>query len=139
EGVNDYIADRSPSELAVEYTVLDMQVELDDIEPWDPVDSLAWLKAMAWDLKNNFDQELDRALLMAEVNDVGRVNELFQVYDEQNKAPIIVDGSGYAPEVDDEESDDAKAETDTEASADASGEISTDVTGALTAQDTARA
>src|SRR5690625_7259937 len=63
---------RSPSELAVEYTVLDLQVNLDEIEPWDPIDSLAWLKAMAWDLKNNFDQELDRALVMAEVNDVGR-------------------------------------------------------------------
>src|SRR5690625_580918 len=122
EGVNDYIAKRAPSELAVEYTVLDLQVQLDEIEPWDPIDSLAWLKAMAWDLKNNFDQELDRALVMAEVNDVGRVNELFPIYDEQNKAPIIVDGSAYAPETsEDDESDEGEGGDDDASGAQAAG------------------
>ena len=122
EGVNDYIADRAPSELAVEYTVLDLQVNLDEIEPWDPIDSLAWLKAMAWDLKNNFDQELDRALVMAEVNDVGRVNELFPVYDEHNKAPIITKDSGYAPEADeDDESDGGEGGGDDASDAQAAG------------------
>src|SRR5690625_4929954 len=111
---------RSPSELAVEYTVLDLQVNLDEIEPWDPIDSLAWLKAMAWDLKNNFDQELDRALVMAEVNDVGRVNELFPVYDEHNKAPIITKDSGYAPEADEDgESDGGEGGGDDAAGAEA--------------------
>jgi len=111
EGVNDYIGDRKPAELAVEYTVLEMQVDLEEIEPWDPIDSLAWLKAMAWDLKNNFDQELDRALIMAEVNDVSRVNELFPIYDEQNKAPIIKEGTAYAPQ---ESGDDPKADDEDE-------------------------
>ena len=27
-------------------------------EPWTPVDSLAWLKAMAWDLRGNMDDEI---------------------------------------------------------------------------------
>ena len=98
DGVNDYISSRSPGELGMEYTVLDVQVTLDDIEPWTEVDSLAWLKAMAWDLKNNFDQELERALIMAEVNDLGRVNEIFPDYDEVNKAPILPDKSAYSPE-----------------------------------------
>ncbi len=31
-------------------------------EPWTPVDSLAWLKAMAWDLRGNMDDEIDRVL-----------------------------------------------------------------------------
>ena len=30
---------------------------------WTPVDSLAWLKAMAWDLRGNYDNELARARL----------------------------------------------------------------------------
>ena len=33
------------------------------VEPWTPVDSLAWLKAMAWDLRGNYDDEIDRARL----------------------------------------------------------------------------
>ena len=34
-------------------------------EPWSPIDSLAWLKAMAWDLKGNYDSEIGRAVLFA--------------------------------------------------------------------------
>src|SRR5690625_4936545 len=93
EGVNDYIGDRKPAELAVEYTVLEMQVDLEEIEPWDPIDSLAWLKAMAWDLKNNFDEELGRELTMAELNCDSRVDELFPIYDEHNKSAIIKEGT----------------------------------------------
>ena len=33
-------------------------------EPWTPVDSLAWLKAMAWDLRGNMDDEIDRVLAL---------------------------------------------------------------------------
>src|SRR5690625_815887 len=126
DGVNDYISDRSPAELAVEYTVLELQVELGDIEPWDPIDSLAWLKAMAWDLKNNFDQELDRALIMAEVNDVGRVNELFPVYDEQNRAPIIPEGSAYSPGASDADDDPSEEGEDDESEASGDAEIETE-------------
>ena len=31
-------------------------------EPWTPADSVAWLKAMAWDLRTNVEDEADRAL-----------------------------------------------------------------------------
>ncbi|MGO1562167.1 MAG: penicillin acylase family protein, partial [Actinomycetaceae bacterium] len=51
DGVNAYISDREASRLGLEYTVLSLQVDVGDIEPWTPVDSLAWLKAMAWDLR----------------------------------------------------------------------------------------
>ena len=40
-------------ELAVEYTVLAAGGLDYTREPWTPVDSLAWLKAMAWDLRGN--------------------------------------------------------------------------------------
>ena len=53
DGVNAYLDSRGPSRLAVEYSLLQLG-GLDYIpEPWTPVDSLAWLKAMAWDLRGN--------------------------------------------------------------------------------------
>ena len=46
----------------VEYTVLGLGGLDYTPEQWTPVDSLAWLKAMAWDLRGNMDDELDRVL-----------------------------------------------------------------------------
>lgn len=89
DGVNAYLKDRDPSEIAVEYTVLGLRVDVDAPEPWDPVDSLAWLKAMAWDLRGNYDEELDRALTYASVQDVGRVEQLFPDYPQDLHAPIL--------------------------------------------------
>ena len=66
-GVNDYLKSRSASQLSVSYSILGLSHSLPRIEPWTPVDSLAWLKAMAWDLKGNYDDELDRARMIASV------------------------------------------------------------------------
>ena len=64
DGVNAYInAMGSPSRMAFEYVVLGQQVPDYRVEPWTPVDSLSWLKAMAWDLRGNYDNELARARL----------------------------------------------------------------------------
>ena len=43
EGVNAYISDRRPSELAAEYAVLGLTGLDYTPEEWEPVDSLAWL------------------------------------------------------------------------------------------------
>ena len=43
---------QTPSEMSLEYTVL-ARTGLDYRPRLDPVDSLAWLKAMAWDLRGN--------------------------------------------------------------------------------------
>lgn len=96
DGVNAYLAGRDPGEIAVEYTVLGLQVPLEAPEPWDPVDSLAWLKAMAWDLRSNYDAELDRALTYPVVEDVGRVEELFPAYPQDRHATIL-DAADVAP------------------------------------------
>ena len=32
------------------------------VEEWTPADSVAWLKAMAWDLRGNMEDEIDRAI-----------------------------------------------------------------------------
>ncbi|MDN5557847.1 MAG: penicillin acylase family protein [Ruaniaceae bacterium] len=89
EGVNAYIEHREASELALEYTVLGVTVAPRDIEPWSPVDSLAWLKAMAWDLRSNFDEELERAVVLRSTGDLDRVNELFPEYPYASNFPII--------------------------------------------------
>ncbi|MBE1874462.1 penicillin acylase family protein [Myceligenerans sp. TRM 65318] len=89
DGVNAYIADRSPSELGVEYTVLGATVEVESPEPWDPVDSLAWLKAMAWDLRSNYNDELDRAIAYSALDDPSRVAQLFPDYGTAGNRPIL--------------------------------------------------
>ena len=62
-GVNAYLEGRSPSQIGVQYTVLGLGGLDYRPEPWTAVDSLAWLKAMAWDLKGNLDEEIERALV----------------------------------------------------------------------------
>ena len=89
DGVNAYLESRGPESLAVEYTVLGMQVSVDQPEPWDPVDSLAWLKAMAWDLRGNYDEELARATTFGSVQDVARVEELFPPYPQDVNRPVV--------------------------------------------------
>jgi len=89
DGVNAYLDGRSSGDLAMEYTVLGLRVDVAQPEAWDPVDSLAWLKAMAWDLRANYDDELGRALAYTSLRDVQRVDELFPAYPEELNAPIL--------------------------------------------------
>ncbi len=88
-GVNAYLDGKAPSQIAVEYTVLGLQVHVEAPEPWEAVDSLAWLKAMAWDLRGNYDAELSRARVYASVRDVAKVDELFPAYPYDLNAPIV--------------------------------------------------
>ncbi|MDQ0727430.1 penicillin acylase family protein [Microbacterium sp. W4I20] len=71
DGVNAYLASRSGAELSLEYAVIGMQNPDYDPEPWEPADSVAWLKAMAWDLRTNVEDETERALLAAELETGG--------------------------------------------------------------------
>ena len=58
----------------------------------DRGDSLAWLKAMAWDLKGNLDEEIERALLSAD-HTPEEVAELFPAYDYRAHRPIVGQGA----------------------------------------------
>lgn len=53
EGVNAYIMERSPSDLAFEYNVLGLTGVDFEIEPWTPLDTVVWTKVMAWDLSGS--------------------------------------------------------------------------------------
>ena len=66
DGVNAYLADRQGADASLEYAVMGLQNADYEIEPWTPADSVAWLKAMAWDLRSNIEEETDRALLAAD-------------------------------------------------------------------------
>ena len=63
DGENAYIANRDPSDLALEYSVLRMIGIEFQIEPWTPADTLVWGKVMAWDLGPRGNQEEIRSTL----------------------------------------------------------------------------
>ena len=68
--------------------------------PWTPVDSLAWLKAMAWDLSGNMQQEIDRALLSQNLSEQ-QIAQLYPAYSYSTSGTIVktgkVEGSTYVP------------------------------------------
>ena len=75
-GVNAYLRDRSPSDLALEYSLLSLGGLDYAPEEWTAVDSVSWLKAMAWDLRGNLQDEVDRALESTRL-DPDQVAELY--------------------------------------------------------------
>jgi penicillin amidase len=100
DGVNSWLADKSGGELGVAYTLLGLTGGDDSPARWTPADSLAWLKAMAWDLRGNVETEVSRALLAAELP-VERVEELYPDYPYDRNPPIVADDylpSGPVPD-----------------------------------------
>ena len=95
DGVNTYLRGRSPREVAVEYSILGLQLPTPEIEEWSPVDSLAWLKAMAWDLRGNYDDELTRARLSGRLTPA-QINQVYPAYDYRAKPPIL-DSKEWSP------------------------------------------
>ncbi len=63
DGVNAWLHERTPSSMSLEYTALSVAVGDYRPEDWSIVDSLAWLKALAWDLSGNADDEITRSRL----------------------------------------------------------------------------
>ena len=65
EGVNAYIANRGPQDLSVNYSILGLTGVKFSVEPWKPVDTLAFAKLMSWDLGYSGDEEMQRSKLYA--------------------------------------------------------------------------
>jgi len=98
DGVNAYIHQQgSPSHMSLEYVVLGQKVPDYRVEDWTPADSLAWLKAMAWDLRGDYDQELMRARLGSSGMPVAQIDELFPPYPFEKHKPIL-SNQDWSPE-----------------------------------------
>jgi penicillin amidase len=71
-----------------------------DVEPWTPLDSLAFQKVQAWNLGGNMSQEIFRMLADEHLGDAALTDELFPAY--RKDAPVITpaDRLGAAVPVD---------------------------------------
>ncbi|TGD09854.1 penicillin acylase family protein [Brevibacterium sp. S111] len=94
DGVNAYLKDKSPSQVSLEYTVLGLQSGATTIEKWTPADSVAWLKAMAWDLRSNLEDEIDRTILTSAL-DQQQVEDLFPDYPYATRPTILGGVAGH--------------------------------------------
>ncbi|MFF9018102.1 penicillin acylase family protein [Streptomyces sp. NPDC014870] len=91
EGVNAYLKGRDTSEVSVEYAALALTGDY-TIEPWTPVDSVAWLKAMAWDLRGNMQDEIDRSLMTSRLSPA-QIKQLYPGYPTDLHQPIVQTGA----------------------------------------------
>ncbi|MFC8709963.1 penicillin acylase family protein [Streptomyces sp. NPDC057197] len=90
QGVNAYLKGRDAADISLEYAALGFT---NDYRPaqWTPVDSVAWLKAMAWDLRGNMQDEIDRALMTSRLGPK-QIKDLYPDYPYSRNKPIITQG-----------------------------------------------
>jgi penicillin amidase len=93
DGVNAYLKDHDGTALSLEYAVLKLLSPDYKIEAWTPVNSLTWGKAMAWDLRGNMDEEIERAVLLKTLTPQ-QVAQLYPAYPADH--PVIVNKNGDA-------------------------------------------
>ncbi len=90
DGVNAYLGSRTPAEMSFEYVFLPLVSHGYQPAPWELHHSLAWGKAMAWDLAGNMDTEIERARLLADLPEE-QVAWLFPEYDFATRPVIVAD------------------------------------------------
>jgi penicillin G amidase len=91
DGVNAYLKNHDGTALSLEYAVLKLLSPDYKIAPWTPVNSLTWGKAMAWDLRGNMDEEIERAVLLKTLTPQ-QIDQLFPSYPSDH--PVIVNQIG---------------------------------------------
>lgn len=96
DGVNAWLDHTDGGDRGLAYTLLGLTGGDDAPSRWTPVDSLSWLKAMAWDLRGNMQDELSRSLLAAAGLPVDRVEQLWPDPPE-SLAPSIVPDEYVSP------------------------------------------
>ena len=94
KGVNAYLEGKEGAELSVEYAALNFSTDYRP-EEWTPVDSVSWLKALAWDLRGNMQDEIDRALMNSRLSPE-QIHDLYPEYPYDLHKPIVREGS-YDP------------------------------------------
>ncbi|WAZ22313.1 penicillin acylase family protein [Streptomyces cinnabarinus] len=90
KGVNAYLEGKSGEELSLEYAALGFANDYKP-EEWTPVDSVAWLKAMAWDLRGNMEDEIDRALMTSRLGPK-QIDDLYPQYPYDRNKAIVQEG-----------------------------------------------
>ncbi len=97
DGVNAWLDDTGGADAtgakSLEYSVLGLSNSDYTVAKWDPIDSLAWLKAMAFDLRGNMGDEIDRATYLAAGLTREQVDELFPDYPYEVNRPIVGGGT----------------------------------------------
>ncbi|MGW0912358.1 penicillin acylase family protein [Streptomyces sp. NPDC002784] len=90
KGVNAYLAGKEGKELSLEYAALGFA---NDYKPaqWTPIDSISWLKAMAWDLRGNMEDEIDRALMTSRLGPQ-QIKDLYPQYPYDRNKAIVQEG-----------------------------------------------
>ncbi|NUR10075.1 MAG: penicillin acylase family protein [Nocardioidaceae bacterium] len=92
DGVNAYIHTHTPEEMSLEYSVLNLTGLDYKVEDWTPADSVSWLKAMAWDLRGNMEDEVTRAIMSAR-RTPAQIAELYPPYPYARHRPIVDQGA----------------------------------------------
>ncbi|ANS65840.1 penicillin acylase [Streptomyces lincolnensis] len=90
KGVNAYLQGKSGKQISLEYAALGFE---NDYKPaqWTPVDSVSWLKAMAWDLRGNMQDEIDRALMTSRLGPK-QIADLYPAYPYSRNQAIVQQG-----------------------------------------------
>ncbi|MYW18766.1 penicillin acylase family protein [Streptomyces sp. SID2955] len=90
KGVNAYLQGKDGKDISLEYAALGFT---NDYKPgkWTPVDSVSWLKAMAWDLRGNMQDEIDRALMASRLGPQ-QIQDLYPSYPYGRNKPIVQEG-----------------------------------------------
>ncbi|MCW8095170.1 penicillin acylase family protein [Streptomyces tauricus] len=90
KGVNAYLKGKDGADISLEYAALGFT---NDYKPkeWTPVDSVAWLKAMAWDLRGNMQDEIDRSLMTSRLGPK-QIADLYPEYPYDRNKPIVQEG-----------------------------------------------
>ncbi|MER5181845.1 penicillin acylase family protein [Streptomyces sp. NPDC002896] len=91
KGVNAYLEGKDGKDLSVEYAALGLTNDYKP-EKWSPVDSVAWLKAMAWDLRGNMQDEIDRSLMTSRLGP-SQIKDLYPAYPYSRNEPIVQEGA----------------------------------------------
>ncbi|MFE2518139.1 penicillin acylase family protein [Streptomyces mirabilis] len=90
KGVNAYLKGKGGEDISLEYAALGFT---NDYKPqeWTPVDSVAWLKAMAWDLRGNMQDEIDRSLMTSRLGPK-QIADLYPEYPYSRNKTITQEG-----------------------------------------------
>ena len=93
KGVNTWMGQHKGfASKSLEYAIMQATSPAYEPEPWTPVDSVAWLKAMAWDLRSNMEDEIGRALAASKLPR-DQVEQLWPGYPFDTHQPIVTQGS----------------------------------------------